>query len=238
MDRCFACPLSGANKGRESTREYSKACPQGDGVSLEETALCPGAKRPSLEAGKRGLKKGLKEKKRTVVLFEDETILTEKPPLRASWALIGEQAKVAISGNRGKRVLYGVLNSRTGKLITVMKEKWNQQEFQGFLRKVRSSFRGWKIVMFLDRGSIHKAKLSEGLAKELKIELRWLPVACPELNPLEGLWRHLKLDALSNRVAKTMADLTGQALDYLASLSRHQCLQKAGILSNNFWLDT
>jgi transposase len=172
------------------------------------------------------------------MLFEDETILTERPPLRAAWALIGEQAKVAISGNRGKRVLYGVLNPGTGKLVTTVEERWNQLEFQGFLKKVRRSFRGWNIIIFLDRGTIHKAKASESLARKLKIEFRYLPVACPELNPMEGLWRHLKAEALSNRVAKTMLELANRALDYLASLSRQQCLQKSGALSNNFWLST
>lgn len=29
-----------------------------------------------------------------------------------------------------------------------------------------------------------------------------------------------------------------EALDYLNSLSRKQCLQEAGVLSNNFWLAT
>ena len=171
-------------------------------------------------------------------MFEDETILTERPPLRAGWAKVGEQAKVAISGNRQKRVLYGVLNIKSGRLLTVIREKWDQEGFQQFLKKVRGYFRGWHIVMFVDRGTIHKAKLSVGLAGELGIELRWLPVACPELNPLEGLWRHLKGEVLCNRIFGTMKELEEQAQWYLDALSSQQCLQKAGVLSNNFWLRT
>ena len=173
-----------------------------------------------------------------MVLFEDETILTERPPLRASWALIGEQAKVSITGNRGKRVLYGVLNPKTGKLLTAINEKWNQWVFQDFLDKIRSCFRGWRIILFLDRGTIHKAKQSLETARKHKIEIRWLPVACPELNPVENLWLCLKGEVLSNRIAKTMLELSEKALDYLGSLSRRQCLQKAGVLSNKFWLVT
>jgi transposase len=173
-----------------------------------------------------------------VVLFEDETILTERPPLRSGWALAGEQAKVSITGNRGKRVLYGVLNPKTGKLVTAIDEKWNQEIFKVFLNKIKSCFRGWNIILFLDRGTIHKAKQSMELARDLKIELRWLPVACPELNPVEELWLHLKGEVLSNRIAKTMIELGQKALDYLNSLSRRECRQKAGVLSNNFWLAT
>jgi len=123
-------------------------------------------------------------------------------------------------------------------LLTAIEEKWNQWMFQVFLNKVRGCFRGWKIILFLDRGTIHKAKQSVNLARKLRIELRWLPVACPELNPLEGLWLHLKGEALSNRMAKTMIELGEKALAYLDSLSQHDCLQKAGVLSNNFWLAT
>jgi hypothetical protein len=36
---------------------------------------------------------------------------------------------------------------------------------------------GLEIVLFLDRGSHHTAKRSLKLARELGIELRWLPVA-------------------------------------------------------------
>jgi len=49
-----------------------------------------------------------------VLLIEDETILRLFPPLRACWALRGEQAVVPITGQNAKRVLFGVINPRTG----------------------------------------------------------------------------------------------------------------------------
>src|SRR4029077_1150054 len=48
------------------------------------------------------------------------------------------------------------------------------------------------LVLFVDRGSPHTARRSRELAAELGVELRFLPTACPELNPVEGLWRHVK----------------------------------------------
>jgi hypothetical protein len=141
MDGNPACTLSRDKRGK-STQEYGKTRSQENGVPVEKTTLCSCATRPKLETGERRLKKGLKERQRTVVLFEDETILTERPPLRASWALVGEQAKVSITGNRGKRVLYGVLNPKSGKLVTAIDEKWNQWIFQIFLNKIRNCFRG------------------------------------------------------------------------------------------------
>ena len=106
---------------------------------------------------------------------------------------------VPIIGNRNKQVLYGALNIKTGAICLDQAQKWDQDSFQEHLKQVKAQWRGWNLVLFLDRGSPQTAKRSLKLARELGIELRWLPVACPELNPVEGLWRHLKGKALANR---------------------------------------
>jgi DDE superfamily endonuclease len=90
---------------------------------------------------------------------------------------------------------------------------------QEHLRHLRSQWRGWNIVLFLDRGSPHTAKRSRKLARELGIELRWLPVACPELNPVESIWRHLKGTALANRPTLWMEELMQRASGYIQSFS-------------------
>jgi transposase len=180
----------------------------------------------------------LQGRPRTVVLFTDATIVTETPPLRARWALKGVQVAVPIIGTRQKGVLYGALNVSTGAICLDQALKWNQASFQEHLRHLKSQWRGWNIVLFLDRGSPHRAKESLRLAKELGIELRWLPVACPELNPVEGLWRHLKGKALANRPTLWMEELMERACQYIQSLSPVERLRKAGILSGNFWLPT
>src|SRR5262245_10995154 len=126
-----------------------------------------------MAAGKRGLQRGLRGRKRTAVLFSDATILTETPPLRACWAKVGEQAEVPVTGNRAKRVGYGALNVGTGTILLDRAAKWNQGSFQDHLRHLRSLWRGWNLVLFLDRGSPHTARASRALAKKLGVELRF-----------------------------------------------------------------
>ena len=79
------------------------------------------------------------------MLFSDATILTETPPLRAGWSLVGEQAEVPVTGNRGKTVLYGALNPATGRLWLDEAPTWNQHTFQDHLRNVRSVWRAGSI---------------------------------------------------------------------------------------------
>jgi hypothetical protein len=189
-------------------------------------------------AGKRGLRRGLKGRKRTAVLFSDATILTETPPLRACWAKVGEQAEVPITGNRSKRVVFGALNVGTGTVCLDEAAGWNQHSFQAHLRHLRSLWRGWNIVLFVDRGSPHTAKASRALARRLGIEVRLLPTACPELNPLEGLWREIKGRVLANEPTPELGKSLRRALDHLEGTTGRQRLETAGVLSGSFWLAT
>lgn len=186
--------------------------------------------------GKRGLLRGLKTRHRTVVLVEDETIVTETPPLHAAWALRGQQAEVPIVGNRDKRILYGVLNVKSGHVVLHDAALWNQYEFQVFLRKIRRSWRGWNIVLFLDRASQHTSNGSQTLAFQLGIELRWLPPATPELNPMDHLWRHVKGEVLANEPMPNVVASAQRACQYILALTPVQRLRKAGVLSSRFWL--
>jgi hypothetical protein len=49
------------------------------------------------------------------LLARDETTLRHLPPLRAAWALRGEQASVPISGKNPRPSLFGTLDLRNGR---------------------------------------------------------------------------------------------------------------------------
>ena len=172
------------------------------------------------------------------MLFMDETIITETPPLRAAWALRGHQAEVPITGNRAKRILYGALNPKSGDLLLGESLRWDQWAVQQFFVAIRSHWRGWHVVLFLDKGSPHTAGNSRHCARDLRLALRWLPTACPELNPTEPLWRHAKQTVLANAPPRSIQESLGVATATLRSLTPHERLVKAGVLSGRFWLQT
>lgn len=173
-----------------------------------------------------------------MTLFSDATIVTETPPLRASWSKIGEPAEVAISGNRRKAALYTAINIATGGRQVDLAGRWNGESFRDHLRQIRSRWRGWNIVLFLDRGSPHTAKHSRQLAADSGIEVRWLPTACPELNPVEDLWKWLKGSILQNHQPEDFRDTLSTAVDAITNLTNHKAKQLAGLLSENFWIPT
>lgn len=191
-----------------------------------------------MAAVKRGLQRGLKGRPRTVTLFSDATIVTETPPLRASWSKVGEPAEVAISGNRRKAALYAAINIATGTRQIDMAGRWNGESFRDHLRHIRHRWRGWNIVLLLDRGSPHTARESRRLAEMCGIEVRWLPTACPELNPVEDLWKWLKGKVLQNHQPDDFADTLDTATNALDNLTNHETRRLTGLLSGNFWLPT
>ncbi|MGH8609455.1 MAG: transposase [Gammaproteobacteria bacterium] len=189
-----------------------------------------------MAAGKRGLKRGLATRKRTVILMLDETIITETPPLYACYGHIGEQVCVPITGNHARRILHGVLNVQNGEVLLLITEEWVQETHQAFLIMIRSHWRGWNIVLFEDRGSPHTAGESLRLAGELHIKLHFLPKATPELNAMDHLWRHVKGRALANRATQSIDESADSACRYILDMSRRERLRRAGVLSGNFWL--
>jgi hypothetical protein len=173
---------------------------------------------------------------RAVVLMEDETTLRLFPPLRAAWALRGQQARVRISGNNDQRTLFGAMNLQTGHRILLAGSRPNQVEFQRFLRRLRCGYPGRPLCLLLDRARNHTAPQSQDLARQLGCQLLWLPKQAAELNAMDQLWKELKKEMVSNHQFEPIERGVRYALDWIASLSNCQALTKGGVRSQNFWL--
>ena len=174
---------------------------------------------------------------RARVLLFDETALRLWPPLRAAWARVGEQAEVAVSGRNAQRSLYCALNLRSGRRITLGRARQRQGDFQAFLRRLRHG-RGAQgpLYLVLDHHSSHRAAASLRLARQLGIELVWLPKQCPNLNPVEHLWRELKGRLAANRQFETIEEELREAEAWTQHLTLQETFRKAGLCSPTFWL--
>jgi hypothetical protein len=171
-----------------------------------------------------------------VLLMLDETIVTETPPLYYAYGRRGEQVRVPITGNRSKRILHGAINVHSGDVLLLITEVWDQWTHQTFLSMVRSHWRGWNPVLFEDRASQHKAPASMAWAEQLRIEVRLLPRATPELNAMDHLWRHAKRQAVGSRATQSIAHSSLAVCRYILDRTPEERLRQAGVLSGNFWL--
>lgn len=72
----------------------------------------------------------------TVILYEDEAILTSEPTTIGKWAPVGEQPIIPTDskGSRQRRVIYGACNPKNGDVIYSTKDSGNSENFEDFLK--------------------------------------------------------------------------------------------------------
>ncbi len=170
------------------------------------------------------------------MLAEDETDVRLFPPLRAGWAKRGEPVRVMLSGRNALRVIFGAINLRTGHMVLLSRNKQRAVDFQAFLHELRYRYGERLLALLLDEDSSHTAHASQILAAKLDIRLLWLPTRCPELNPMDHLWRAPKAKVSANRQDLTIERAVERFLRYLQRLTPRTALRKAGVLSRRFWL--
>jgi len=96
------------------------------------------------------------------------------------------------SGRKRYNVL-GAVNFMTKKVHTVTNTTYiTATEICQMLRKVSSEYAGKKIHIVLDNARYQKCEIVTSLAKELAIELVYLPPYSPNLNLIERLWKFTK----------------------------------------------
>ena len=170
------------------------------------------------------------------MLAEDETDVLLFPPLRAAWAERGHQAAVRLCGRNARRVLFGAINLRTGHRVVLVHQRQRAQDFGAFLRELRRRYAARPLVLLLDEDTSHTAHASRKLAADLDVKLLWLPKRCPELNPMDHLWRSVKRDVCANRQDVNVDLTAARAVRYVRRLTLRAALIKAGTRSTHFWL--
>jgi len=72
----------------------------------------------------------------TVILYEDEAIITDEPTTTCKWAPIGKQPVVQTNskGSRKRKVIFGACNPKTGEVIYSTEESGNSESFEDFLK--------------------------------------------------------------------------------------------------------
>jgi DDE superfamily endonuclease len=148
----------------------------------------------------------------------------------------GTTKRVILSGWNEKRIIFGALNPRTGKVITLHRHKNRGEDFRFFLRHLRFLYRRWPVYLILDRHPAHWNPESKRLARQLRIRLLWLPKRAPQLNPMDTLWGKAKDHVCANHQFDEIEDEVDAFIETLHDLSPKLVLRLAGVLSTDFWL--
>lgn len=131
------------------------------------------------------------------------------PALTRMWAPVGQQPEVPAPGQNEKKVVYGGVDYRTGKVTYTLKDTKCGAAFLAFLVVLVAAYAGRKIRLICDNGRFHTTKTVMAWLAEHReqIEVYWLPPYSPSLNLIERLWGHLKRTILANVLYANLADL-------------------------------
>lgn len=125
-----------------------------------------------------------------MILAEDEASLYLQATLMRVWALKGQTPLVWSSPNRDKICFYGTLNLLSGAVIVTRTETMNSSATAGHLQAVLAAFPDDPLLLLWDRAPWHSGDpIQEVLAANPRLEIMKLPVAAPDLNPQEHVWK-------------------------------------------------
>jgi transposase len=168
---------------------------------------------------------------KSVVYFADAVHCVWGAFIASVWCIV--RIFIPTPSGRYRYNVLGCINAITHDLITVSNTSYiNALSVVELLEKVYEKHKNDTIPVsiFLDNAKYQHCKLVKNRAKELGIELMFLPSYSPNLNLIERLWKWLKKDCLNCKYYDEFGKFTnaidnslnkvvnGQAKDELDSL--------------------
>jgi len=132
------------------------------------------------------------------------------------WAPRGQSPVVRSDTQRDKVSFYGTLNLHTGQEIILRTPQMNGPASVQHLQQILAAFPTQHIVLFWDRASWHKGGVvRQFLEAHPRLETLYFPVAAPELNPQEHVWKATRRAVSHNHLVAKMPQLADQFEDHL-----------------------
>jgi transposase len=175
-----------------------------------------------------------------ILLFEDESIVTQFGEVGYSWSPEGETQEVLSAGKRGRVAVFGAVDPITGRPHSFLTTKnINKESSLRFLTQLVRYYAkrapGIPLVIVWDKHPGHTSGLvTEWVNAHPHVTLEKTPTQSPDLNPIERLWDWLtdlmikndffeRLDALKRAVRHFFCYIAGikdQVLRCLGDLQK------------------
>lgn len=153
----------------------------------------------------------------TVILCEDEMVLTSATTIQRVWLPRGTYPPVTETNRTRKRKsFYGFLNLKTGAQHTFLTDYQNMFITAEILSQVRTIYPTQKLVLIWDNCGWHRgSKVVEWIKADGNTEAIHFPPYTPDLNPQEHVWKEGRKHTTHNRHITKVEEVAKEFKDYL-----------------------
>jgi transposase len=155
------------------------------------------------------------------IWFCDEVGFEGDPRPRARWVKKGSKP---VNGRASEHLRFsaiGAINPLSGESFSLVVPQVDTSVFQVYLDELNVAINNRSIILVLDNASWHKTTALNWH----NIKPLYLPPYSPDLNPIENLWRFLKINHFSNWYAKNIEELIEKICSTFNSLTKEQIIQ-------------
>lgn len=133
------------------------------------------------------------------------------------WAPRGQTPIVRVDTQRGKTSFYGTLNLSTGHETVTEVAKMDAEHTAEHLEHILAAYPDGPILLLWDRAPWHGGEAVQNVLDENpRLEVMRFPVAAPDLNPQEHVWKTARRAASHNHTLRRLPDLADRFRTHLA----------------------
>jgi len=182
---------------------------------------------------------GQAEKGECHLLFLDGVHFVMSAFVAIVWCF--ERLFIKSASGRNRINLLGAVNARTKEIISVYNDTYiKAPTVVELLKMIRKRYRKKQLYVVLDNARYQHCNLVKEMAKELRIELVFLPSYSPNLNIIERLWKFIKSEVCAAKYYENKLDFENAILDFVEQLNTDKKMKTIlhAKLSCNFQLFT
>jgi hypothetical protein len=158
----------------------------------------------------------------TVILSEDEAWMYLQATTMSVWSPVGATPVVRVDPGRAKVGFYGTLNLRTGCELVTRSQDLTASASAAHLALILDTFPTVPILLFWDRAPWHRGDAIRALlAAHPRLEIVEYPVASPELNPQEQVWKQSRRAISHNHLRPKLPQLADDFEQHLKGNAFH-----------------
>ena len=166
------------------------------------------------------------ERRKGLILFEDEASFAQWGSLSYTWARRGQQPEVKTSGKRKGYKVFGAIEYFSGRLFYQgIEGRFTSDSYQAFVHMILAHTTE-HLFLIHDGARYHTSKATQQFLEthRERITAHPLPSYSPDYNPIEYLWKKTKKRATHNQYFKEFAALTVSVDKALAYFATHPAM--------------